>query len=133
MQMFYQDYTLTYLIWGFLTVSYSYWHVSLSQKHMGLSCLTVISVRRSWSSWYIFCHGQCSFVEHRNYKIVYRRYASLFFLVGVDDGEVIHFFYISCSNCFIQKRWIIWKEQHSMGCLEKRRGFSVVNWETWSY
>ncbi|RVW96237.1 AP-4 complex subunit sigma [Vitis riparia] len=30
---------------------------------------------------------QCSFVEHRTYKIVYRRYASLFFLVGVDNGE----------------------------------------------
>ncbi|KAL0747516.1 hypothetical protein Bca101_029518 [Brassica carinata] len=29
----------------------------------------------------------CSFVEHRNYKIVYRRYASLFFMVGVDDDE----------------------------------------------
>ncbi|ESQ50350.1 hypothetical protein EUTSA_v10002117mg [Eutrema salsugineum] len=25
--------------------------------------------------------------EHRNYKIVYRRYASLFFMVGVDDDE----------------------------------------------
>ncbi|KAK1437576.1 hypothetical protein QVD17_03370 [Tagetes erecta] len=30
---------------------------------------------------------QCSFVEHRTYKIVYRRYASLFFLVGVDNDE----------------------------------------------
>ncbi|KAK9102265.1 hypothetical protein Sjap_019519 [Stephania japonica] len=30
---------------------------------------------------------QCSFVEHRNYKVVYRRYASLFFLVGVDNEE----------------------------------------------
>ncbi|XP_078153751.1 SNARE-like superfamily protein isoform X1 [Carex rostrata] len=30
---------------------------------------------------------QCSFVEHRNYKTVYRRYASLFFLVGVDNDE----------------------------------------------
>ncbi|KAF0899089.1 hypothetical protein E2562_012935 [Oryza meyeriana var. granulata] len=30
---------------------------------------------------------QCSFVEHRNYKVVYRRYASLFFLVGVDNDE----------------------------------------------
>eukprot|EP00898_Chlorokybus_atmophyticus_P001497 jgi/Chlat1/2348/Chrsp17S02624 len=29
----------------------------------------------------------CSFVEHRNHKIVYRRYASLFFLVGVDSDE----------------------------------------------
>ncbi|KAG6431731.1 hypothetical protein SASPL_109814 [Salvia splendens] len=31
---------------------------------------------------------QCSFVEHRNYKVVYRRYASLFFLVGVDNEEL---------------------------------------------
>ena len=31
---------------------------------------------------------QCSFVEYRGYKVVYRRYASLFFIVGVDqDGE----------------------------------------------
>mmetsp|Transcript_8006 Transcript_8006/g.26616 ORF Transcript_8006/g.26616 Transcript_8006/m.26616 type:complete len:145 (-) Transcript_8006:944-1378(-) len=30
---------------------------------------------------------QCSFVEHRSYKVVYRRYASLFFLVGVDGDE----------------------------------------------
>ncbi|XP_014631551.2 AP-4 complex subunit sigma [Glycine max] len=32
-------------------------------------------------------HEECSFVEHRNYRIVYRRYASLFFLVGVDVDE----------------------------------------------
>eukprot|EP00803_Ostreobium_quekettii_P004643 evm.model.scf_3584.1 EVM.evm.TU.scf_3584.1 scf_3584:1358-6782(-) len=30
---------------------------------------------------------QCSFVEHRNYKVVYRRYASLFLLAGVDGDE----------------------------------------------
>lgn len=30
---------------------------------------------------------QCSFVEHRNYKVIYRRYASLFFLVGIDNDE----------------------------------------------
>jgi AP-4 complex subunit sigma-1 len=30
---------------------------------------------------------ECNFVEHRSYKIVYRRYASLFFLVGVDENE----------------------------------------------
>ncbi|KAL6176039.1 hypothetical protein ACLB2K_052675 [Fragaria x ananassa] len=30
---------------------------------------------------------QCSFVELWNYKIVYRRYVSLFFLVGVDNDE----------------------------------------------
>ncbi len=31
---------------------------------------------------------QCSFVKHRNYKVIYRRYASLFFLVGIDNDEV---------------------------------------------
>mmetsp|Transcript_25761 Transcript_25761/g.43179 ORF Transcript_25761/g.43179 Transcript_25761/m.43179 type:complete len:145 (+) Transcript_25761:433-867(+) len=31
--------------------------------------------------------SQCSFVEHRNIKVIYRRYASLFFLVGVDGEE----------------------------------------------
>ena len=33
------------------------------------------------------CYMQCSFTEHRNMKVVYRRYASLFFLVGIDDEE----------------------------------------------
>jgi len=100
-----------------------------------------------------FCHGQCSFVEHRNYKIVYRRYASLFFLVGVDDGEVIHCFYISHSSSCIQRRWLISNEQIvlnslvlilltsglgfkcdrlSLACLKKPKEFSVVNSETWS-
>ena len=31
---------------------------------------------------------QCAFLEYRDYKLVYRRYASLFFIVGVDDEEV---------------------------------------------
>jgi len=30
---------------------------------------------------------ECSFVEHLQYKLVYRRYASLFFIVGVDSEE----------------------------------------------
>lgn len=30
---------------------------------------------------------QCSFMEHRNYKLVYRRYASLYFIVGIDEFE----------------------------------------------
>lgn len=30
---------------------------------------------------------QCNIVEHRNFRVVYRRYASLFFLVGVDAEE----------------------------------------------
>ena len=35
-------------------------------------------------------------MEHRNYKVVYRRYASLFFLVGVDGEEVIPFPHLIC-------------------------------------
>lgn len=35
----------------------------------------------------LFCFSQCSFFEYRGYKIVYRRYASLFFVVGVDGEE----------------------------------------------
>merc|ERR1719334_387078 len=30
--------------------------------------------------------NQCSFIEYRQYKVVYRRYASLFFIVGVDNS-----------------------------------------------
>lgn len=30
---------------------------------------------------------QCNFIEHRSLRVVYRRYASLFFLVGVDEEE----------------------------------------------
>ena len=30
---------------------------------------------------------QCSFVEYRDIKVVYRRYASLFFIVGIDEQE----------------------------------------------
>mmetsp|Transcript_27818 Transcript_27818/g.64820 ORF Transcript_27818/g.64820 Transcript_27818/m.64820 type:complete len:154 (-) Transcript_27818:347-808(-) len=29
---------------------------------------------------------QCSFVEYRGYKVIYRRYASLFFIVGMKDN-----------------------------------------------
>jgi len=27
-------------------------------------------------------------LEYQNYKVIYRRYASLFFIVGVDESEV---------------------------------------------
>jgi AP-4 complex subunit sigma-1 len=30
---------------------------------------------------------QCSVLEYRGYKVIYRRYASLFFVVGVDGDE----------------------------------------------
>ncbi len=31
--------------------------------------------------------NQCSFVEYREYKVIYRRYASLFFIVGVNNDD----------------------------------------------
>lgn len=33
---------------------------------------------------------QCSFLEYRGYKVIYRRYASLFFIVGTkpDKGDL---------------------------------------------
>eukprot|EP01029_Cantina_marsupialis_P028909 TRINITY_DN778164_c0_g1_i1.p1 TRINITY_DN778164_c0_g1~~TRINITY_DN778164_c0_g1_i1.p1 ORF type:complete len:159 (+),score=17.42 TRINITY_DN778164_c0_g1_i1:50-478(+) len=30
---------------------------------------------------------QCSFMEYRDYKVIYKRFASLYFIVGVDNGE----------------------------------------------
>eukprot|EP00050_Salpingoeca_kvevrii_P014919 m.41701 g.41701 ORF g.41701 m.41701 type:complete len:171 (-) comp6054_c0_seq2:71-583(-) len=30
---------------------------------------------------------ECSFMEYRNFKLVYRRYASLYFIVGIEEGE----------------------------------------------
>ncbi|CAI8048380.1 AP-4 complex subunit sigma [Geodia barretti] len=29
----------------------------------------------------------CSFMEYKNFKVVFRRYASLYFIVGVDNSE----------------------------------------------
>ena len=34
--------------------------------------------------------NQCSFIEHRQYKVMYRRYASLFFILGVDLEDDIN-------------------------------------------
>jgi AP-4 complex subunit sigma-1 len=37
---------------------------------------------------------QCSFLEYRGLKIIYRRYASLFFVVAVDGDEEVNFWMI---------------------------------------
>jgi AP-4 complex subunit sigma-1 len=31
--------------------------------------------------------NQCSFIEHRQYKVIYRRYASLYFIIGLDIDD----------------------------------------------
>ena len=33
--------------------------------------------------------AQCSFYEYRGYKVVYRRYASLFFIMGVEGEDEV--------------------------------------------
>jgi hypothetical protein len=43
---------------------------------------------------------QASFFEHRSHRIVYRRYASLFFLAGVDEDEVRE----DVGSCFSRAR-----------------------------
>merc|ERR1711879_952004 len=34
--------------------------------------------------------GQCSFVEYRQYRVIYRRYASLYFIIGTDTDDDIN-------------------------------------------
>lgn len=34
---------------------------------------------------------QCLFLEHRQYKVIYRRYASLYFIIGIDIEEEVYF------------------------------------------
>ena len=34
--------------------------------------------------------GQCSFLEHRQYKVIYRRYASLYFIIGIDNDDDVN-------------------------------------------
>ena len=45
---------------------------------------------------------QCSFVEYRGYKIVYRRYASLFFVVGVDGDEENELGILEFIHCLVE-------------------------------
>ena len=44
--------------------------------------------------------AQCSIMEYQNYKLVYRRYASLFFIVGADHEEVLCFLSFFFSSFF---------------------------------
>ena len=33
--------------------------------------------------------SKCSIIMHRNFKVIYRRYVSLYFIVGVDIGDEV--------------------------------------------
>ncbi|KAN0000348.1 hypothetical protein ACTFIZ_000795 [Dictyostelium cf. discoideum] len=50
---------------------------------------------------------QCSFVEYKDYKVIYRKYATLFFIVAVDTTEnelaileLIHNYVEILDSCF---------------------------------
>ena len=49
-------------------------------------------------------HIQCSFMEYKNYKVVYRRYASLYFIIGIDNSEVS---FLLCS-CKLRGWWSLY-------------------------
>ncbi|GBG34003.1 AP-4 complex subunit sigma [Hondaea fermentalgiana] len=46
--------------------------------------------------------NQCSFMENRGYKVVYRRYASLFFIVGVDQDEENELGILEFIHCLVE-------------------------------
>lgn len=71
---------------------------------------------------------QCSFVEHRNYKIVYRRYASLFFLVGVDNEEV------SFASAPFQRSALVYgKFYHDAKFHQYENDYSFKAWTVFSH
>lgn len=54
---------------------------------------SVCSWSSNWSSWSsnwssLSAGSQCSFVEYKDFKLVYRQYAALYIVVGVTDNEV---------------------------------------------
>lgn len=46
--------------------------------------------------------NQCSFMEYRGYKVIYRRYASLFFIVGVDQEEENELGILEFIHCLVE-------------------------------
>ncbi|CBZ55326.1 putative AP-4 complex subunit sigma-1 [Neospora caninum Liverpool] len=45
---------------------------------------------------------QCSFVQYRQYSVIYRRYASLYFIVGVKDEELNELAILEFIHCLVE-------------------------------
>ena len=48
---------------------------------------------------------QCSFLEHRGYKVIYRRYASLYFIIGMDLEEevfLMQLYYVQNEMAYLE-------------------------------
>lgn len=69
---------------------------------------------------------QCPFFEFENFKVIYKRYASLFFIVGVDSEEVS---VLSQMIMLLQCKEIFWQSATSwVSCT-----FSLMCWVRGSY
>ena len=45
---------------------------------------------------------KCTIIIHRNYKIIYRRYVSLYFIVGVDTSEENEYLYYTFIHLLVE-------------------------------
>merc|ERR1712115_458474 len=90
---------------------------------------------------------ECSFIEYRGYKVVYRRYASLFFIVGCDSSgsenelailEFIHTLVETLDKYFenvceldimfnLEKAHIILDEMVQDGCIVDTNKMAVLS------
>ena len=55
---------------------------------------------------------QCSFMSFRGYKVVYRRYASLYFIVGIDDEDSNELGILEFIHAFVEVSALL----PSLGC-----------------
>lgn len=46
--------------------------------------------------------NQCSFLEHHQYKVIYRRYASLYFIIGLEDEDVNELSYLEFIHNLVE-------------------------------
>ncbi|CAG8433693.1 10411_t:CDS:2 [Diversispora eburnea] len=60
--------------------------------------------------------NQCSIFDYNQYKLAYRRYASLFFIIGFDDKEN-HFSILELVQAFVEKVHIVLEEMIVNGCI----------------
>lgn len=60
------------------------WYTTLSQKERGKITKEVTNVVLARPA------KLCNFVDWKDQKIVYKRYASLYFIAGIDQGASVH-------------------------------------------
>lgn len=46
--------------------------------------------------------GQCNFLEHQQFKVIYRRYASLYFIIGIEEEDVNELAYLEFIHNLVE-------------------------------